>query len=194
MWWANNNRRRQARWIGPAAPLAAMLTLLVATAGCQDEAPAAALPPPVAALSHPEVARQGELVTFSAANSAVATVKGRPDLSAHLVKFRFQAADGSAAVDSAAPQWQHAFAQPGVYGVSVLVEDDRGQQSAVQSSLQVVADLAQMCSGTVDPGCTSGLCLQGACALAACAGATACPAAQFGPSAQCKGGYCQPGS
>lgn len=174
------------------APLAAA-ALLIAALGCDDSSPAPSLPPPVAALSHPGVARQGEVVTFSAANSAVATVQGRPDLSARLVRFRFQAADGSAAYETAAPQWQHAFAAPGLYGVAAEVEDDRGQVSAVQSSLQVVADLAEVCTGTVDPGCASGLCDHGVCALAACAGATACPAALFGAAAACHNGYCQPG-
>lgn len=186
MWWTEKPRDRQAFFVVSALAVGWV-------SGCNDAAPDPQLPPPVAALSHPAVVRQGQPVTFSAAQSAVAVVKDRPDLSARLVRFRFQAADGSAAVESASPQWQHTFAQPGLYGVSVQIEDDRGQQSAVQSSLQVVVDLAQFCTGTADPGCPSGLCDQGVCAVAACAGATACPAALFGAAAECKSGYCQPG-
>lgn len=187
MWWVKKLRDGHGKGL-------AALGLLASIFGCDDSSPAPQLPPPVAALSHPGVARQGAVVAFSAANSAVATVKDRPDLSARLVRFRFQAADGSAAVESASAQWLHAFAQPGLYGVSVEVQDDRGQTSTVQSSLQVVADLAQVCTGTADPGCPSGLCDQGVCALAACAGAKACPSALFGAAALCKGGYCQPGN
>lgn len=162
----------------------------LALAGCADTELAAALPPPVAALSHPAIVRLGQPVTFSAANSAVATVVGRPDQSARLVKFRFQVADGSPAAETAAAQWQHTFSQPGSYAVSVEVHDDRGQASAVQSSLQVVVDLAQVCSGTADPGCPSGLCDQGVCTTAACAGPSACPMALFGAAPVCTDELC----
>lgn len=165
----------------------------LALTSCADTAADTALPPPVAALSHPAVARLGQPVTFSAANSAVATIAGRPDQSARLVKFRFQVADGTEAAETAAAQWQHTFAQAGNYAVSVVVQDDRGQTSAVQSSLQVVVDLAQVCSGTADPGCPSGLCDQGVCTTAACAGASACPTALFGAAPVCTAEICQKG-
>ncbi len=174
---------------------AAVAALCAAALGsCADTEPDLALPPPVAALSHPAVARLGQPVTFSAANSAVATVAGRPDQSARLVKFRFQVADGSPAAETAVAQWQHTFSQPGSYAVSVQVQDDRGQTSAVQSSLQVVVDLAQVCSGTTDPGCPSGLCSQGVCTTAACAGASACPKALFGSAPSCTDDLCQKGN
>lgn len=179
--------QRSCGWC-PAHLAAASAVVL---ASCADAVPDTALPPPVAALSHPTVARLGQPVTFSAANSAVATVAGRPDQSARLVKFRFQVADGSEAADTAAAQWQHTFAQAGNFAVSVVVQDDRGQTSAVQSSLQVVVDLAQVCSGTADPGCPSGLCDQGVCTAAACAGASACPTALFGSKPVCAAALCQ---
>ena len=166
---------------------------LTALVGCADDGVDTALPPPVAALSHPSVARLGQPVTFSVANSAVATVAGRPDKSARLVKFRFQVADGTAAAETASAQWQHVFSQPGSYAVSVEVHDDHGQSSTVQSGLQVVVDLAQVCSGTTDPGCPSGLCDQGACTTAACAGPSACPSALFGAAPMCAAGLCRKG-
>jgi hypothetical protein len=180
MWWRKSHKSA-----------AAALGLLATLAGCTDEAGPPALPPPVAGLSHPQVVRLGSPAALSGASSAVATISGRPDLSARLVRYRFEVADGSEVADRGTADWNHVFDRTGSFALALTVEDDRGQRSTVQSRIQVVADLADACTGTVDLGCPSGLCGNGTCTVVACAGDAACPKAWFGDQALCRDGLCR---
>lgn len=182
MWW----RRRQASQ-------GALVLGLVALAACTSDSGTPALPPPVAGLAHPQVVRLGSAAQLSGASSAVATISGRPDLSARLVRYRFEVADGSETSDRGTAEWSHTFARTGSFALALTVEDDRGQRSSVQSRIQVVADLADSCTGTVDLGCPSGLCGAGTCTVVACAGDAACPKAWFGDTATCRDGLCSRG-
>lgn len=168
-----------------------LMVLALATAAlpaCQTEKVAPKLPPPVAGLAHPAMARAGQPVLFDANPTRVAVVTGKPEWSARIQRFRFAVADGSAAVDTAAPQWSHAFGQPGSYDVSLHVWDDHGGDSEVMSRVLVVADMADSCTGTTDATCDTGLCGSGACLQIACAADVACDIA--GATAKCNQGKC----
>lgn len=164
--------------------------MFLAAVGCQDEIPAKALPPPVAGLAHPAVARAGQTIVISAASTAVAQVTNRPDLSARIARFRFEVSDGTPLADTSAPEWTHAFAAPGSYDISVQVADDHGGVSTARSHIQVVLDMAAACTGTTDASCDSGLCGGEACLAVACAGKAACPETWLGPGADCQEGRC----
>ncbi|MBM4344885.1 MAG: PKD domain-containing protein [Deltaproteobacteria bacterium] len=167
---------------------AAWLAGAILTMGCAETVDPVKLPPPVAGLAHPAVARAGVPVVFDANPTRVAVVKDRPDLSARISNFRFATADGSPYTDQAGAQWSHTFAQPGTYDVTLRVWDDKGGTSAAESRLLVVADLADTCTSTASAACDSGVCGGGVCTKVACAGDVACDI--LANKARCVAGQC----
>ena len=155
--------------------------------GCGTDA-GPAVPPPLAGLQHAEVVRVGVPVTFDAQPSragALFTKEGVVVEQAAIVKYRFLAADGSATEEVAAPGWQHTFTDPGIYAVSLTVEDDRGRLSTARSFVHVTVDYTPTCSDA-DPGdCESERCIGDVCSRVACAAQAVCPNATI-----CAEGFC----
>jgi hypothetical protein len=155
-------------------------------ASCSGESEGPALPPPVAALSHPEVVRVGAVALFDARGTAVA--KGQPGQPGAIIsRFRFQVADGTAAVEGNLPEYSRVFAEAGSFAVAVTATDDRGFASTATSVIHVVASYAPYCEAGGALLCPSQTCAGDACAVLACAGTPACPP---GKGLTCKGGLC----
>ncbi len=179
MWWV--------MWWRSAGILAIAASLIA----CQDSELVVELPAPVAGLAHPQTVRVGQTLVMSAAPTAVALVANRPDLSARIARYRFEVSDGTPVYETGAPEWTHVFDSPGSYDILLAVQDDHGKTSQVQSHVDVVADMAAVCTGTTDNGCESGLCGGEACLTVACAGSAACPASWLGPAAACTDNRCR---
>lgn len=166
----------------------ALTLLLTGTLGACGTDTGPAVPPPLAGLQHAEVVRVGVSVAFDAQPSrsgALFTKEGVVVAQAAIVKYRFLAADGSATEEVAAPSWHHAFTAPGIFAVSLTVEDDRGRLSTARSFVHVTADYTPTCTDA-DPGdCESGRCLGDVCSRVACAAQAVCPSATI-----CAEGFC----
>ncbi len=161
------------------------LTTLTVACGTPD---AATPPPPLAGLQHPEVVRVGQAVTFDASSTAAGTLrdsKGAVVDVVDIVRYRFVVADGSAARESALPTWSHTFDGPGIFALSVTVEDEQGRESTVTSSVHVAADYTPTCTEQDPGGCDSGRCSGDVCSRIACADQPVCPG-----DTTCSGGFC----
>jgi hypothetical protein len=165
------------------------LGFLALTLGCA-QGKSAEMPVPIAGLWHPAAARPGEVVVFDASSTAI----GKPPSDdpgiggARVTSYRFEIAT-FAAVERYVPNLSWTFADPGHYAVRLVVADDLGRESAVESAIDVVRDLADACTGTIAEACASGACTSGQCATFACAGAPACSTLN-GRALTCDKGLC----
>lgn len=148
------------------------------------------VPPPVAGLWHPSAVRPGQEVVLDASATAVGQAPSDDPGAAgtRVTRFRFEVAT-FAAVERQVPNLAWTFAAPGHYALRLVVTDDLGRQSSVTSAIDVVADLADACTGTIADACASGACAAGQCAAFACAGDPACPAIA-GHALACDRGVC----
>ncbi|MCO4762896.1 MAG: PKD domain-containing protein [Myxococcales bacterium] len=173
--------------LSPSLRFAAALVTLVQLAGCgQDAGPA--IPPPFAGLQHAEVVRVGQAVQFDGQPSragALRDVDGVVVEQAAIVRFTFAAADGSPAQDVTGPVWQHVFTAPGIFAVSLTIEDAKGRTSTVQSTLHVTADYTATCTESAADLCDSGRCIGDVCSRVACADQVVCP-----EGTTCASGFC----
>jgi hypothetical protein len=147
-------------------------TLLVA--GCA-QGKSADMPVPIAGLWHPAAVRLGEAVVLDASSTAIGKAPADdPGIAgSHVTLYRFEIAT-FAAVEQHVPNLLWSFTDPGHYAVRLVVTDDLGRASAVESAIDVVRDLADACTGTIADACESGACAAGQCATFACAGDPAC--------------------
>lgn len=144
------------------------------------------VPPPVAGLAHPQVARVGVPVTFDASTSAVAAPTSQAPGS--IDRFHLAIADGSPAVDLAGPSTQHVFDRAGSFGVVLTITDGLGRSASVSSQIQVLADFPAFCQSATDCG---GLpCDKGACRIYACGGDPACPLGLPADATHCNQNVC----
>ena len=152
--------------------------------------PTSDMPPPIAGLWHPAAVRPGQEVVLDASTTAIRQAPlGDPGIAGNrIVLFRFEIAT-FAAVERPVPSLAWTFADPGHYALRLVVTDDLGRQAAVDSAIDVVADLADACTGAVADACESGACAAGQCATFACAGNPACPALGGGVLT-CNRGFC----
>ena len=152
------------------------VVLVVLACSC-SKAATPTLPPPIAGFWHPSAARVGEPVVFDASTTAVAQAPADDPgaAGARVTGFRFEIATFPA-VDQALPTLSWTFNGAGHYALRLVVTDDAGRQSSVDSAIDIVADLADACTGASAPACGSGVCASGQCATFACAGDPACPA------------------
>lgn len=165
------------------------LALLV---GCSETATPTS-PPPIAGFWHPAAVRPGQVLVFDASTSAVAKA---PDSDpgrggTRIVQFRFEVATFPA-VEQQQPQLSWTFASPGHYAVRLVVQDDLGRVSEATSAVDVVADLAESCTGSAVDTCSTGICTASQCAALVCAGAEACPTLVAGQALGCSRGACVP--
>lgn len=167
----------------------AILVLALLTCSCSKTS-TADLPPPLAGLWLPAAVRPGQAVVLDASSTAVATAPADdPGASGTRVTlFRFEIAT-FAAVERQVPNLSWTFPDPGHYALRLVVTDDLGRQSSVDSAIDVVSDLADACTGTVADACASGACASGQCAAFACAGDPACPSLN-GHALVCDQGAC----
>ena len=165
--------------------------LLAWLAACAD-VEAEALPPPVAGLVHPQVARIGQTVLFDARTSAVAKASSADPAAAgsKIAKFRFALADGTAASEQAGPLLERSFAQAGSYAVELTVFDDRGFAGRVTSLVHIVADYTATCGGGDVTACATGVCSGDTCAVLACGAQPACPLGLGPHKLTCTAGLC----
>ncbi len=161
------------------------LLLICGAAACTDE-PSYALAPPIAGLEHVEAAVIGAKVRLSASPTAVAVASEEGQLGARIVRFSFQVADGSVAVDTASPTLDHTFLAAGSFALQLEVVDDAGRSSRVSSVIHVQKELGATCSDADASACASGRCRQGACMVLACNGAENCP-----DDLSCREGQCR---
>lgn len=165
------------------------ILLLMALGACAKTS-SVEIAPPLAGLWHPAAVRPGQEVVLDASPTAIAKAPDSDPGAAgtHAVSFRFEVATFPA-VERTLPTLPWTFSQPGHYALRLVVTDDAGRQSSVVSAIDVVADLADACTGTADASCPTGLCAAGQCATFACAGAPACPGSGGQPMA-CDRGFC----
>lgn len=149
---------------------------LVLLASACSQPTTALMPPPLAGLWHPAAVRPGQSVVLDASTTAIgAPPADDPGIGgSRVTSYHFEIATFPA-VDSAYPSLAWSFPDPGHYALRLVVTDDLGRQSSVDSSIDVVTDLADACTGTIADGCASGACAAGQCATFACAGDQACP-------------------
>ncbi len=167
-------------------PLIALVLVLVGCAKTSTTEP----PPPIAGLWHPVAVRPGQEILLDASTTAIAKApESDPGLAGtRIMGFRFEIATYPA-VNRQLPTLPWTFTQPGHYAVRLVVTDDLGRQSSVESAIDVVADLAESCTGTAGDACYSGVCAASQCATFACAGDPACPAVG-GHALWCDRGVC----
>lgn len=148
-------------------------------------------PPPIAGLWHPAAVRLGQPVTLNAGTTAIgqAPVTDPGEPGTRVTHFRFEIATFPA-VDQALPTLDWTFAQAGHFALRVVVTDDLGRTSSADSAIDVVANLAEACTGATAEACASGVCAAGQCAAFACAGAPACPPGVAGRALTCDRGMC----
>ncbi len=170
-------------------PRQPIVLLLLLVAGCAKTS-ANQTPPPIAGLWHPAAVRLGQEVVLDASSTAIGKAPDSdPGIAGTRVTgFRFEIAT-FAAVDRSGPTLAWTFFAPGHYALRLVVTDDLGRQSSVDSAIDVVADLADACTGTIADACSAGVCASGQCATFACAGDPACPAFN-GHALTCDRGTC----
>jgi len=130
----------------------ALLSILLVT-GCPDsEPPENELP--TAVLVAPETGIAGIAVELSAEAST--------DSDGVLVEYRFIFADGSPLVITADPITTHIFEGPSIYGMSLIVFDDRGGSARADAEIVVgTPENPPECMGDGD--CPGGTCVMGTC-------------------------------
>jgi PKD repeat protein len=154
---------------------------------CSDSSTPKVDPPPLAGLTHPEMARVGDAVAFASA-SVVGLTDG---VAEHpLTRFRFTFADGTSVVDQAQATTTHTFAAAGSYAVALTITDSRGLTSTVQSTIHIVADYTATCTEGSSDGCSSGLCSGEVCAVVACTGDAICKFSGAQGNPTCEAGLC----
>lgn len=166
------------------------LLLSLTASGCAKTLPTSDMPPPIAGLWHPAAVRPGQEVVLDASTTAIRQAPlGDPGIGGNrIVLFRFEIATFPG-VERYVPSLPWTFTQPGHYALRLTVTDDLGRQGSVDSAIDVVADLAEACTGTVADVCPSGACAGGQCAAFACAGDPACPTLA-GHALSCNRGVC----
>ena len=119
------------------------------------------LPPnelPTADLLAPAQGDEGAALVFDASGST--------DTDGRIVEYRLIFADGTPAVVSAFPVTSHAFASPGIFGVSLVVTDDRGGSDRADAEVVVLGDILPPPPECVSPAdcppeedCVGGACI-----------------------------------
>lgn len=143
-----------------------LLLLCVVSVGCGGGATNAA--PDAELTAFPAEVRPGQPVTLDGSGSG--------DTDGRVVSWRFDPGDGTAALVTAEPTVDHAYAATGTYLVRLVVTDDRGATAEAAVTIHV-ADLPPPPECLADDGCPAGdRCLDGRCVEAeACSDEQPCP-------------------